>query len=80
MTRLGRRVYTNVISEKIDPRGRTYYWIAGKPTWYADAETDYAAVRDGAVSVTPLRMDYTHYELLEQMKNWKLRKPAGKRR
>jgi len=80
MTRLGRRVYTNVISEKIDPRGRTYYWIAGKPTWYADVDTDYAAVRDGVVSVTPLRMDYTHQELLERMKSWKMRKPGSKRR
>jgi 5'-nucleotidase len=72
-TRLGRRVYTNVISEKIDPRGRTYYWIAGTPKWYADAETDYAAVQAGYVSVTPLRMDYTHYDLLAQMKGWKMK-------
>lgn len=76
MTRLGHRTYTNVISEKLDPRGRTYYWIAGTPTWHADVDTDYAAIKDGAVSVTPLRMDYTHYELLEQMKQWKLRPPA----
>jgi len=80
MTRLGRRTYSNVISEKIDPRGRTYYWIAGTPTWYADAETDYAAVQAGHISVTPLRMDYTNYPLLEAMKTWRLRRPARKRR
>lgn len=79
-TRLGRRVYSNVISEKIDPRGRTYYWIAGTPTWYADADTDYAAIKDGVVSVTPLRMDYTHYDLFQQMQEWRLRKPGAKKR
>ncbi len=32
-TRLGRRVYKQSIVEKLDPRGRKYYWIAGTPQW-----------------------------------------------
>ena len=76
VTRLGHRVYTDVISEKIDPRGREYYWIAGTPTWQDEADTDHAVVMQDYVSVTPLRMDYTHYDLLEQMRGWKLPSPG----
>ena len=80
VTRLGHRVYTDVISEKIDPRGRTYYWIAGKPTWKREPDTDHAAVEEGYVSVTPLKMDYTNYDLLEQMRGWTLRRPGRRSR
>ena len=81
ITRLGHRVYDDVISEKIDPHGRKYYWIAGKPSWITQANTDHAAVKSGHVSVTPLRMDYTHYELVEEMKTWSLtRKTKAKRK
>jgi 5'-nucleotidase len=72
VTRLGHRVYADVISEKIDPRGREYYWIAGTPTWDDEADSDYAAIQAGYASVTPLKMDYTHYELVETMRGWKL--------
>jgi 5'-nucleotidase len=75
VTRLGHRVYGDVISQKIDPRGREYYWIAGTPTWYAESDSDYQAIQDGYVSVTPLKMDYTNYDLLESMRGWKLKRP-----
>ena len=77
VTRLGHRVYNDVIQEKKDPRGRSYYWIAGHPTWYARADTDYAAIKAGYVSVTPLKMDYTHYEQLEHMRDWKIGRAAA---
>lgn len=80
ITRLGHRVYTDVISEKLDPRGRSYYWIAGTPTWEDEKETDYAAIQEGYASVTPLKMEYTNYDLLERMRTWRVRRrvtPAG---
>jgi 5'-nucleotidase len=77
ITRLGHRVYDDVISEKLDPRGRKYYWIAGKPAWTTQAHTDHAAVMAGKVSVTPLRMDYTHYDLVNELQSWSL-KPVPK--
>lgn len=81
ITRLGHRVYNDVISEKLDPRGRKYYWIAGKPSWVTQADTDYAAVKSGNVSVTPLRMDYTHYERVKEMETWsKTLKSGAKKR
>ena len=77
ITRLGHRVYTDVISEKLDPRGRSYYWIAGTPTWYDEEDTDHAAIQEGYASVTPLKMDYTNYDLLEQMRGWRTRHRAA---
>jgi 5'-nucleotidase len=64
-TRLGRRVYQQVVVEKEDPRGRKYYWIAGTPEWQADSGTDHEAVSTGRISVTPLHLDLTDYRGLE---------------
>ncbi len=63
--RLGRRVYKQSVIEKLDPRGRKYYWIAGIPRWQVADGTDYAAVSSGRISVTPLHLDLTHYPGLE---------------
>jgi 5'-nucleotidase len=64
-TRLGRRVYKQSVIEKLDPRGRKYYWIAGAPQWERASGTDYEAVSAGSVSVTPLHLDLTYYPGLE---------------
>jgi 5'-nucleotidase len=64
-TRLGRRVYKQSVVEKVDPRGRKYYWIAGTPQWQSDSGTDHEAVSAGRVSVTPLHLDLTYYRGLE---------------
>lgn len=75
VTRLAHRTYTDVIQEKLDPRGRAYYWIAGSPSWQAGPDTDVVAVRSGLVSVTPLSMDYTDYKQLSAMREWKVGSP-----
>jgi 5'-nucleotidase len=64
-TRLGRRVYKQSVVEKLDPRGRKYYWIAGTPKWQRDSGTDHEAVSSGRVSITPLHLDLTYYRGLE---------------
>lgn len=66
-TRLGRRVYKQSVIEKLDPRGRKYYWIAGTPRWQSDSGTDHAAISQGLVSITPLHLDLTHYRGLETL-------------
>lgn len=65
LTRLGSRVYKQVVVEKVDPRGRNYFWIAGTPEWQEEEGTDHAAVSSGHVSVTPLHLDLTDYRGLE---------------
>jgi 5'-nucleotidase len=63
VTKLGSRVYNDLIIKKTDPRGKDYFWIGGaEPGWSAGDNTDFAAVSGGYVSVTPLRLDFTDYE------------------
>ena len=64
-TKLGRRMYKQSVIEKLDPRGRKYYWIAGTPQWERATGTDFEAVTQSRVSVTPLHLDLTYYPGLE---------------
>jgi 5'-nucleotidase len=74
ITRLGKRRYSDVVIEKIDPRGRNYYWIGEQSLIWErkDEDTDFAAIKKGYVSITPLHLDMTDYRALEQIKKWKL--------
>ena len=61
-----RRNHVTVVDERLDPRGRPYYWIEeGQNDWEANDRSDYAAVKAGYVSVTPLQPDLTDYAALE---------------
>lgn len=67
LTRLGRRVYRDVVVAKTDPRGVAYYWLGGKPQWEDDPGTDQEAVLSGYASVTPLRTASTDVESLPEL-------------
>jgi 5'-nucleotidase len=74
VTRQGRRAYNEGIIERIDPMGRQYYWIGGvAPEWHDAPDTDYAAVMSGHVSLTPLRIDLTQEEVLDELTAWSTR-------
>lgn len=63
IARLGKRVFRDVVVEKRDPRGKSYYWIGGEdPTWDLDETSDFHAVSQGYVSLTPLTFDLTDYK------------------
>ena len=63
-----RRNHVTVVDERLDPRGRPYYWIEeGQNDWEANDRSDYAAVKAGYVSVTPLQPDLTDYEAFERV-------------
>jgi 5'-nucleotidase len=65
---LGTRTYTEGVIERLDPRGRKYYWIGGEPpVWHPGEGTDFAAVQSGYVSITPLHLDLTHHESLARL-------------
>jgi len=73
VTRLGERVYHDVITEKIDPRGEPYFWIGGHYTVTGDdLDTDYSAIRDGYISVTPLDIDMTNRSFINDISKWKI--------
>ncbi len=66
-TKMGRRRYGESVVEKIDPRGRPYYWIGGAHVDTAGDGTDLSAVADGYVSITPLHLDLTDYRALAEL-------------
>jgi 5'-nucleotidase len=69
VTRLGKRIYSEGVIERLDPRGRKYYWIGGEePTWFPGENTDFEAVQNGFVSITPLHLDLTHHESIPRLK------------
>jgi 5'-nucleotidase len=69
VTRLGKRVYSEGVVERLDPRGRKYYWIGGDPpTWHPGEGTDFEAVQNGYVSITPLHLDLTHHDSIARLK------------
>ncbi len=79
ITRQGKQVYEDLIVEKKDPRGRTYYWIGGQQeTWSIEPNTDYTSIADGHVSVTPVQLDLTDYRTFARLEGWGLDRIAGR--
>lgn len=69
VTHLGDRRYINIFEKRVDPRGRTYYWMAGEPLETENTMgTDVEAIKDNYISITPLHFDLTDYVALEQLK------------
>jgi 5'-nucleotidase len=73
VTHQGKRLYPGGVIERLDPKGRAYYWIGGAPAeWEEDEHSDFAALADGQISVTPLHLDLTNYKVLEEVRHWNL--------
>jgi 5'-nucleotidase len=73
VTRQGWSVYRDALVERLDPRGKPYYWIGGEaPSGILDEGTDFWALANGYVSVTPLRPDLTAREALAVLEGWGL--------
>jgi 5'-nucleotidase len=71
LTRQGLRVYRDSLDRRKDPRGRPYYWIGGEaPTAIPEEGTDFGALADGYVAITPLQLDLTAYNALQAIRNW----------
>jgi len=69
LTRLGRRKYEGHLTTLEGPAGKEVFWIGGgAAVWQDDPDTDYSAVKDGIVSVTPLGWDLTDHSALATMK------------
>jgi 5'-nucleotidase len=71
VTRLGRRVYSDQLVERLDPRGIPYFWIGGPPpSGLAVPGTDFHAVVNRRIAVTPIHLDLTGRRLLRRLKTW----------
>jgi len=71
VTRQGIKSARPIISEHTDPRGKAYYWI-GEEVYRSEREegTDYYAVEEGFVSVTPMRSDMTNHRAIASLEPW----------
>jgi 5'-nucleotidase len=73
VTSLGRRRYAGSITRANDPSGKEYFWIGGGSVkWRGAEDSDFQAIADGYISVTPLHLDLTNYGLLEDIRAWDL--------
>ncbi|MBX7148417.1 5'/3'-nucleotidase SurE [bacterium] len=73
ITRLGKHSYGDVIVKNVDPRGKPYYWIGGNPFKFEKIkQSDCEAFDDGKISVTPLSVDMTYYDLMDELNSWEL--------
>ena len=71
ITRVGRRIYQDELTMRKDPRGIPYYWIGGPaPSGISIPGTDFNAVVNRRVSVTPIHLDLTGRRLLKRLRTW----------
>jgi len=71
VTRLGNRHRAEPCIQQQDPRGRSWWWIGpAGPEQDGGVGTDFHAVRTGHVSITPIHVDLTRYQALEQVASW----------
>ena len=71
ITRQGKRSYSDVVRENVDPRGQHYYWIGGEVLPGEELEgSDATLVRKGFVSITPIQLDLTNHRAMERLANW----------
>ena len=70
VTHQSRTGYDDFYEKRVDPWGRTYYWITGELQQHYENEpdSDLRAVRDGYVSITPLQYDLTCYDSIPALK------------
>ncbi|HCF29439.1 MAG TPA: 5'/3'-nucleotidase SurE [Cyanobacteria bacterium UBA11049] len=81
LTRQGVRRYVDVFEKRVDPRGKTYYWLAGELLEEVEPEqglhlpqdipTDVEAIRQNYITVTPLQYNLTYASGLNQLRQWK---------
>ena len=68
ITELGRKMFTDNYEKRIDPRGKTYYWMAGELISEPEgANTDIAAVRNNKISITPVTYEMTRVGIIDDL-------------
>lgn len=71
ITKLGIRPYNDYFEKRVDPRGKTYYWLAGEAIEEDELPgTDVYAVRNNQISITPVTIHMTNEKMLPELKEW----------
>jgi 5'/3'-nucleotidase len=69
--RQSQKISQTLVREQQDPRGRKYFWLDESVALeQVEADSDYAAVLAGEISITPLQVDRTDYKSLNHLSNW----------
>ena len=73
ITRMGKRIYGDSVQEKLDGSGKKYYIIGGNTPGYADTvDSDFKAIGQNCISITPLHLDWTNYASLKTLSKRKI--------
>jgi 5'-nucleotidase len=73
-----KRNHLTSVTRGVDPRGKRYFWIdEAEYDWEPHDRSDYQAVRDGWISVTPLQPDLTHHQAMAHVTGLSLPGPAA---
>ncbi len=68
ITTLGTRMYTDKYEKRLDPRGKTYYWLAGEFLDTCDEESsDIIAIKNNKISITPVTFEMTHKSIMPEL-------------
>jgi len=71
ITKTGKRVYQDELKIIYDPQGATHYWLGGDlPEGKIEPDTDFEAIYNHKVSITPLSLDLTNYNIMPKVKDW----------
>ena len=71
ITRHGKRVYQDELKIIRDPQGATHYWLGGDlPEGKIEPDTDFEAIHNHKISITPLSLDLTNYKIIPKVKDW----------
>jgi len=73
ITRLDKTKVKKVKLKKVNNRGKSFVWIGEQDIAFSKKRgTDCYAIKQGLVSITPLRIDFTNYEVIEKIRRWKI--------
>jgi 5'-nucleotidase len=71
VVRQGKRIYNDMFLKRLDPRGRSYYWLGGmEPSYEKEKGTDFEAIEKNMIAVTPLHFDLTNHAALQSLKGF----------
>lgn len=74
VTRQGKSLWDDHYESRLDPNRREYFWLTGKMKILDDSnDFDQIAINDNYISVTPVHYDLTDYDMLDKLKEWKLK-------
>jgi len=72
ITRQGKTIYEQKLIKRMDPRGIEYYWLAGEiPFGEPEEGTDFRAVYEQKVSITPVTLNFTNFAAVPLLRSWK---------